>query len=266
MTCETARTLLHPYADGELDLLRSLDVEEHLRGCAECSREATALRALRAVIGAAAHFYTAPPGLEAQVRAMASAEPSRPERDRHLPFFGWGLIAAAAVVALVAIGLKRGPFAPPDPTEVIPTEVLAREVLADHVRSLMASHLTDVVSANQHTVKPWFEGKIDFSPTVDDLTPQGFTLVGGRLDFLAHRPVAAIVYKRRAHVINLFVWPAPHASDAAPAQETDDGYNLVHWVRSGMTYWAVSSLNGAELDEFVADLIAPESRVSPSAN
>ncbi len=261
MICETARALLHPYVDGELDLMRSLEVEEHLGGCAVCGREAAALQALRAAIGESAQFYPAPPGLEARVRAMASGKASRPERVLHLPLFGWGLIAAAAAVALITIRFKGGSFTPPDTTEVV-----AREVLADHVRSLMVNHLTDVLSSNQHTVKPWFEGKIDFSPTVDDLTPQGFTLVGGRLDFLANRPVAANVYKRRAHVINLFVWPLPRAADAAPVLETRDGYNIVHWTTSEMTYWAASSLNSTELLEFVNDLTAPAPREAPSIN
>ncbi len=250
MTCETARALLHPYADGELDVMRSLEFEEHLSGCAECAREVAATQALRSAIRETAEFYPAPERLQTRIRAIAGEEPAPDaERDVHLPSLGWLMIAAAAAVALLGVWLKGEFSEAPDATQLI-----AREVVADHVRSLMVDHLTDVPSSDQHTVKPWFEGKIDFSPLVRDLSAKGFPLVGGRLDFLDNRPVAAIVYKRRAHMINLFVWPVPQAADSPPSSEVRDGYNIAHWTRSGMTYWAVSSLNAAELLEFAADL------------
>ena len=131
---------------------------------------------------------------------------------------------------------------------------MLQDVIAGHVRSLMASHLTDVMSAYQHTVKPWFEGHVDFAPPVPDLTAQGFLLVGGRLDYLDNRPVAALVYKRQQHVINLFVWPAPPGAAQPESTVARHGYNLVQWTTAGMTYWAISTLNAQEMQAFAHGL------------
>jgi anti-sigma factor RsiW len=131
-------------------------------------------------------------------------------------------------------------------------DLLVREVLSSHVRSLLvASHQTDVASSDQHTVKPWFQGHLDFSPPVKDLSKDDFLLIGGRLDYLGDHPVAALVYKRREHFINLFIWPSSSGSAAGPAAVTRQGYHLIHWTDAGLTNWAVSDLNEKELEEFV---------------
>jgi anti-sigma factor RsiW len=141
-------------------------------------------------------------------------------------------------------------------------DVVAREVLTSHLRSLMPGHLMDVVSTDQHTVKPWFDGRIDFSPPVNDFAADGFRLVGGRLDYLAGRPVAALVYQRRKHIVNVFVWPAADGSQSAVESTAHDGYNLLHWRRGGMNYWMASDLNAQEMGDF-ARLLRGEG-VSPA--
>jgi anti-sigma factor RsiW len=130
-------------------------------------------------------------------------------------------------------------------------ELVAREVVSSHVRSLMANHLVDVASSNQHTVKPWFNGQVNFSPAVKNLDGKGFSLVGGRLDYVNDRTVAALVYKRREHVINVFIWPSTTAGDSAPQSTQRQTFRLIHWKDAGLTYWVVSDLNEAELQEFV---------------
>jgi anti-sigma factor RsiW len=242
VTCEDARTLVHAYVDGELDLVRSLEVEAHLSGCVPCAREQASLRALRTAFGDGALYHEAPVQLERRVRA-AVRDARRAEQGR---------------VVLVAI-IVRGvlPLGPPT------GDLTAREVVDDHLRSLTANHLTDVLSSNQHTVKPWFDGRLNFTPPVEDLGAQGFPLVGGRLDYLDNRPVAAVVYRRREHVINLLISPAEHAADTVPVSQVHGGYNIVHWTKSGMAYWAVSSVSGAELEKF-AQLVRDESP-GPSA-
>jgi anti-sigma factor RsiW len=129
---------------------------------------------------------------------------------------------------------------------------LTRELVAGHVRSqMLPSHRFDVASSDPHTVKPWFEGKLDFSPPVKDLAGQGFPLIGGRLDYLHNRPVAALLYQRRKHSINLFLWPSSPGDEVAPATATQQGFRMIRWMKSGMTFWAVSDLNMGELQEFV---------------
>ncbi len=248
MTCEEARLLLHPYLDGELELMRSLEIEQHLRDCTACAKMAAELRALRSGIAVADLYYSAPARLEATIGAMGRrGDRQLSQSRRRWPLYGAGLAAAAILlIGLLLGGLIRH--------QSVTNDVLAREVVTDHIRSLMAGHLTDVLSSNQHTVKPWFEGKLDFSPMVIDLSTQGFPLIGGRLDYLNNHSVAAIVYRHGAHPINLFVWPSPKIRDSRPAAETHNGYNVVHWNENGDAYWAVSSVNAEALNEFVSDI------------
>jgi len=244
---------MHAYVDGELDLVRSLEVEAHLGGCAECASEQANLRALRTAFGNGALYYEVPARLERRVHA-AVRDARRAEHGRGfaLARFGWGGAAAAAVVLIAIIARGVLPFGP------AASALTAREVVDDHLRSLTANHLTDVLSSNQHTVKPWFDGRLNFTPPVEDLGA-GFPLVGGRLDdYLDNRPVAAVVYRRREHIINLFIFPVEHAAGTLPTSETWKGYNIVHWTKSGMAYWAVSSVSSAELERF-AQLLREES-------
>lgn len=209
----------------------------------------------------------APPGGLAQrigraVRAEAGAAPAtplaapartskRPGSWRGLAWFGTGA-ATAWGLALVLLATPVAPFSDP----------LAEAVTGNHVRSLMAAHLADVASTDQHTVKPWFAGKLDFSPPVVDLADEGFPLTGGRLDYLDGRAVAALVYRSGPHVINLFVWPTAEGMVRAPVFSTRQGYQLVHWAQGGMQAWAVSDLNAVELRNFAALL---RERTAPNA-
>jgi anti-sigma factor RsiW len=195
-------------------------------------------------------YFQAPDGLEDRIRAQLRLRERVQDvsSKRHWRAWGGWAIAAAVAIFLVlsAVLFERV-------TRPAISELLAEEVVSDHVRSLMASHLTDVISSDQHTVKPWFTGKLDFAPVVKDLSANGFQLIGGRLDYLSDHPVAALVYKRRQHTINLFIWPSAEA-DSSRRTITKRGYNVAHWTHGHMNYWAVSDLNAAELNEFANDL------------
>ena len=258
MNCAEIQELLNAYADGELDLLRSVEIEEHLKTCRACARAVGNIRALRAVIRSNDLSFPAPAGLH---RRVLSSLPAKKEKSlARVSFLAWpGLrwaysFAGVALVAVVLTAILLNNSG---------TDRLAREVASSHVRSLMAGHLMDVASTDQHTVKPWFDGKLDFAPPVVDLADHGFPLVGGRLDYLHDRPVAALVYQRQKHFINLFIWPA--SGKRAPERPPSvNGYNLVHWDAAGMTCWAVSDLNGAELGDF-ADLFKSQVGSPPAA-
>jgi anti-sigma factor RsiW len=250
--CEEARTL-HAYVDGELDVVRSLEIDAHLGNCVACAREEASLRALHSAFSNGALYYEAPARLERRVRAaVRDARRAEGRPSFAFRYYGWGGAAAAAVVLVAIIARGVLPFGPAT------GDLTAREVLDDHLRSLTSNHLTDVLSSNQHTVKPWFDGRLNFTPPVEDLAAQGFPLVGGRLDYLDNRPVAAVVYRRRQHIINLFISPTEPAAETLPVTQVRGGYNIVHWTKSGMAYWAVSSVSGAELGKF-AQLVRQES-------
>ncbi len=253
MSCPENQALIHGYVDGELDLLSTLQVEAHLKECAACARAYENHKALSRALRSGPLYFRPSANLEQRIRAElveSSATAIRPALSpregsrRRPPSWAWLGVAASVVLVVLAVGwFVTKPFNTP------PDRLVAQEVLAGHVRSLMASHLTDVPSSDQHTVKPWFDGKLDFAPPVEDLSAQGFPLVGGRLDYLEDRPVAALVYQRRKHFINVFIWPS--TAQSAPRSVMRQGYNLIHWTSSGMTYWAVSDLNYTELSDFV---------------
>lgn len=248
MTCEDARSLIQGYADGELDLRTGLDLEQHLNQCASCAREYQSAVALRSGLRQNLPYYEASAALRNRIRSSTRAA-FRAETGfrwrREFMSSAWRWSMAAAAILLVAIGVRALIAGPPSSRDV-----LEREVVASHVRSLMANHLTDVLSSNQHTVKPWFDGKLDFSPIVLDLSAREFPLVGGRLDYIDSHPVAALVYRYRLHVINLFTWPTARTTQTPTHIETQAGYNSVHWSESGMEYWAVSDVARPELERF----------------
>jgi anti-sigma factor RsiW len=250
VACENNERLLRAYFDGELDLVRSLEFEEHLKTCAQCSAELSEQKALRDSLRAANLYERAPDSLRARLRAALPAE-ARPRSisTSRRPVIEWLVIAAAILIA-VFLGAK-----------VIPDiggqkqDLVAEEIVASHIRSLQPGHLMDVESTDQHTVKPWFDGKLDFAPPVVDLATQGFPLVGGRLDYVGRRNVAALVYQRQKHFINVFIWPEEKNSAKTREVQTIQGYNLVFWSHNGMNYYAVSDLNTTELSQF-ADLLS----------
>jgi anti-sigma factor RsiW len=245
MDCAEKRNLIHGYLDGELDLLKSIEMEAHLKECPACSHVLENHRALRAALASGSVAYEAPTALERRIRASLRKE--RP-RAFTLSLLSWrwlSLAASAAAVALLTWNLA------PRLARPSAEEQLTREVVSSHVRSLMASHLADVVSTDQHTVKPWFDGKLDFAPPVNDFAVEGFPLAGGRLDYLNDRPVAALVYQRRKHFINLFIWPAREGGESGERTATRQGYNILHWRKGGMNFWAVSDVSATDLEEFV---------------
>jgi anti-sigma factor RsiW len=245
MICKDAQNLINGYVDGELDLIRNLEIERHIQDCALCTQDYKNHQVLSNAIKTGSLYFKAPADLRRRIqlslRKAAKAEAGR----RMLPKWWFNIaapMAAAAVILLALVPFLRGPSA---------DDLLAGEVISSHVRSLMVSHLADVSSSDQHTVKPWFAGKLNFSPPVEDLAKQGFPLIGGRLDYLEDRPVAALIYQRQKHFINLFIWPSGSDSDVETKTVLRQGYNLSHWTRSGMTFWAVSDLNNTELQKFV---------------
>lgn len=245
MDCENIEKLRTAYGDGELALGDALAVETHLKDCAACRAALANQAALSAAIKHHAEVFEAPTHLEHRIRAAlpqsTNLKPNKQARAWRL--FAPALGAAVALVLTVGFFVRQ-------PTA---DDLLADEAVSSHVRSLLTDRTTDVLSSDQHTVKPWFAGKLDFSPPVHDLAGEGFPLVGGRLDYFGHRSVAALVYQHRQHVINLFVAPAKGGpAQSAPDASSSQGYQLVSWRAGGMDYWAVSDLNNAELAQFVA--------------
>src|SRR5580700_1868577 len=258
MNCEEATKLMDGYLDGELDPITSQTIEQYLRECPNCDQAYKMHGSLIRVIGNAAPYYKAPAELRERIRSSLREEMvGRPMRNvgrdvqplfpRRQPgprtvLFGtsWNWLALAAAILLAAI---IGWNLLPRLQRPGPDQLLATQLIASHVRSLMANHLTDVASSDQHTVKPWLDAKLDFAPPVVDLASEGFPLIGGRLDYLDNRPAAVLIYQRRKYFINLFVWPAEANTSKATKTMSRQGYQLLHWVDSDFNYWAVSDVN-----------------------
>jgi len=246
MSCARQQELLQGYLDSELDLAGTLEIERHLQDCPNCSREHRSQAALRAALRNSALNYRAPDRLRTSIRA-ALPKTARSESARRSFQWQWMALAAAALILAFTVWTsRRGPAVFPNDNEA-----LAQDVVSSHIRSLLVNHATDVTSTDQHTVKPWFDGKLDFAPPVGNFASQGFPLLGGRLEYLDHRNVAALVYKRQQHLINLFVWPAGKNNSSGEVVSKRQGYNLIHWTSGEMNYWAVSDLNSEELLQFV---------------
>jgi len=247
LSCQETQRLLHAHVDGELDLQQSTEMEQHLQECAVCAQAYADLQTLRQAIRERAPYFETPASLHQRIRSSVGLPSSTVSRP-WLPLRGLAVAASLAFISLIVWSLLR-----------VGSDRLSLPdvVVASYVRSeMLPGHRVDVESSNQHTVKPWFAGKIDFAPSVPDLKDQGFDLIGGRLDYLDKKAVAALVYQRRKHRINLFVWPASPGMEAAAKASSLQGYHLIHWIHSGMNYWAISDLNETELQEFVRDVQA----------
>lgn len=258
MEHDEAFELLPAYLDQELGVAEAMAMERHVSGCAQCQAELAEQKAASAGLRRAGTYYRAPAGLAARIDA-GLRQSRAPDRSLAARFFerlraalgtgagaaAWtrlGAVAASVLMLLWSAGLYLS----------LPSEQdrLAQELVASHVRSLQVEHLSDVASSDKHTVKPWFNGKLDFSPPVIDLTAQEFALEGGRLDYVDGRSVAVLVYRHRKHPINLYIWPVAQA-DASPQAQDRLGYHLVSWTAGGMKFWVVSDLALAELEDFV---------------
>ena len=249
MEHDEIRSLIHPYADGELDAANIRLVEDHLAGCPDCRAVEQGIRRLHTALTNSTPAFRAPASLRKKIRAdlrRETAAKSEPQTSWSWLSFALGTACALLLLGFIFAQTYRGAS----------RNAIADQVVADHVRSLLATHLVDVVSSDQHTVKPWFDGKVDFAPEVHDFAAEGFPLAGGRLDYLDGKTVVALVYRRHQHPINLLISPAPGRSNSAREAMTRRGYNLIHWTQNEMSYWAVSDLNAAELDQFATHVAA----------
>jgi anti-sigma factor RsiW len=259
MTYEEANRLLHAHIDGELDAAKTLQLEAHLARNPSMRAACERLREMSAAIRDKADYHIAPAWLEARARATIPAgresPPARPASRGWLkPMRSFAAVsdwmrpaASFAAVALVTWVVALGTLRPGEDDHI------AHEVLASHVRAMLPNRSYDVASSDQHTVKPWLSARLAFSPPVADLAGSGFELAGGRLDYIGEQPVAVLVYKRRQHLIDVFVWPA----EAQKSEQTlmRDGFNIEHFAKNGMDYWLVSDLSRKELND-LAQLIA----------
>jgi anti-sigma factor RsiW len=260
MNCSEAEVLIHALIDGELDAGHARDVEAHVASCADCSKKLADFRVMRQSMAAADVKERAPARLRTRIEAALPPAPSRaPVPSTVVDFgarrftrrffaggFAAGAVLSGALAATLVLGVLRDDQA----------QRLTGEVVSAHMRSLQPGHLTDVETSDQHTVKPWFNGKLDMAPPVIDLTAEGFTLIGGRLDDINGETAAAIVYRRRNHVINLFVTENVGAKQAGATATTRHGFNVRHFSEGGLDFWAVSDINPTELDEFCQRLRA----------
>jgi anti-sigma factor RsiW len=249
MNCQECEDYIDAYIDNELDVAATILVKQHLRECSRCQQLLEARRAVGALLDNPQVRFEVPDSLLEKIQSVLPPAKSEVKQRSHvrfvLPWFSVPMALAAAVAVILGLAFlnqggvwgSRG-------------DALAQEVISSHVRSLLATHLLDVPSTDQHTVKPWFDGKLKFSPPVHDFADHGFRLTGGRLDYFNGREVAALVYQRRLHIINLFIWPSQSGGQTAAESFSKDGYNVTHWNRDGFAFWAVSDVNAEDLRAF----------------
>ena len=242
MSCEQAWPLLSAYFDRELDVAKSLEIEGHLRECERCTAVVRRYEALRGALSDAALVFAPPRDLEWRLRKAVRHE-ARPRSLSVLRPWRWAALPVAATLAIAfswsVVAHRGGPSA---------DDLMLAELVSGHVRSLQVDHLVDVATSDQHTVKPWFNGKVDFAPPVADFKESGFPLAGGRVDYIEGRPAAVLVYKRNQHTVNVFIWPAGKEESVALRHATYQGYHLVQWSGSGLTFWAVSDVNSTDIE------------------
>ncbi|HWI39319.1 MAG TPA: anti-sigma factor [Burkholderiales bacterium] len=251
MDCTETRRHLHPYLDQELDRANVAAVDEHLASCEHCKGIFATQLALRSGLRRHASYHRAPRALAARIRARAGGE--RKARWQWPALGRWLPVGAAAAAAAVISWTAALQYA-----SVPASQIATEQVVSAHARSIVTSQLIQVASSDQHTVKPWLSSKLDFSPPVPDLSAAGFPLVGGRMDYLNDRVVAALVYRSRQHIINLFVCPDRHAKTVAMESRAKDGYNVLRWTDGGMAFWAVSDVNAADLKHFADQYASAE--------
>lgn len=244
MNCEETQRLLHAYIDAELDAAHSLAIEEHLQGCAACTRDYENNRRLRAALKEGSFYFQAPASLQKRVQLVLPKVERTPRPAR---LASWPWLSAAALLLLLLGGLGFWGFTQLHSNAATDNH-MAQAVIDSHERSLVDNHLVDILSTDPNTLKVWFESKLGFSPPVINLTLHGYALVGGRLDFLNNQAVAAIVYKQGNHVINLFAWPATQNVNLRVISL--QGYYITAWTKYGMNCWAVADLGEEQLQQF----------------
>jgi anti-sigma factor RsiW len=262
MRCDHCQDALHGYVDDELLLEERREIDEHIAECAICAHEHASLLQTRHLLKENLVHYTAPDVLKARIRAEVAredfGEPVAPRLPlQRTPAPWWMYAVAAALIAAVSSTLTVAVMMPREHDARINSELLAA-----HVRSLIPGHLTDIVSTDQHNVKPWFNGRVDIAPSVPDLASRNFKLIGGRVDYVDGHVTPVVVYQRRQHVINVYSSPAAKSGDVAPQESSVNGYRVVRWSHDGLTQRAISDINEKELREFVTDFVGAEGGTS----
>jgi anti-sigma factor RsiW len=253
MICQDAKELVHAYVDDELDIVSSRQVEAHLHTCPACTAEFDSARAVKTAFKNPALYHRAPAGVIGNITAILPSSSAASTQPRRAPRWQRPIAWAASVLLVLATGSSLLLW---QHAAHLAADAQADAFLAAHLRSMqLPDHLMDVRSTDQHTVKPWIDARLDFAPPVPQLAGAGYPLIGGRLDYVNGHPVAALVYNRGKHVINVFIHPGEDPSGASTSSR--NGFNLCHWTDNGMTYWAVSDMNLPELEKFEATFRSP---------